>query len=473
MYAKPSRSLLAASVIAALYTSTAGANAIIVAGTCTIDAAIASANTDTSVSGCIAGSGADAITIPLGSYPVGELPHITSDIAFVGLGPTPPMIAGDGAHRLFFIGSDTSAPIVSFSNLILSGGVAKGGNATNAAGAGAGLGGAVFIYDGDVTIAGASFTGNGASGGSASGFNSLHTGGGGGGGMYGAGGSGASNYSNGGAGGYGGFGGGGGGGGISYPSEGGGTYGGDGGGTFGGSKATADVAPTGGGFGGGGGGGAPRFSPNPSWYGAGGGFGGGGGGGGASGGTFNADTPGAGGPGGFGGGGGAAGNATAAAGANGGMGGFGGGGGAFGLLSGAMGLGGFGGGDAIEGGGGGGAGFGGAIFVRSGHLAITNSVFDGNSSTHGSSASGGNFGVAKGAALFAVNLLTNANGNQQGMPVALPVVGGCANTFTNNAADDAGSTNGDNTDVFGADRTGLTLACDDRVFADGFDPPGG
>ena len=83
----------------------------------------------------------------------------------------------------------------------------------------------------------------------------------------------------------------------------------------------------------------------------------------------------------------------------------------------------------------------------------------------------GGHGLAKGAAVFALNILTNANGNDQGMPAALPQVTGCANTFGSSTAPDAGTGNRDNVDVFGADRLGLTLACGDRVFTDGFDPP--
>ena len=156
----------------------------------------------------------------------------------------------------------------------------------------------------------------------------------------------------------------------------------------------------------------------------------------------------------------------------GGLGGFGGGGGMNGIgeVGGLGGAGGFGGGSAVPSGGGGGAGFGGAVFLRAGTLHLSASAFVSNGVLQGASALG-NAGLAKGGALFALNQLTNANGNNQGMPAALPTVDGCANTFATSVAADAGTSNSDNVDVFGADRLGLTLGCDDRLFADGFDPP--
>jgi hypothetical protein len=149
------------------------------------------------------------------------------------------------------------------------------------------------------------------------------------------------------------------------------------------------------------------------------------------------------------------------------MGGFGGGGGANGL-SGSPGLGGFGGGDGGGNLGGGGAGFGAAIFIRSGHIDVVDSQFANSTSTRGASSSSSQ-AWAKGAAIFAIDILGNGNGNDQGMPAVLPTVTGCANTFTASTAADAGGSNTDNADVFGADRIGLRLACDDRIFAAGFD----
>jgi hypothetical protein len=470
----PPFAALAASITLALSAPAARAAGIVVDGsTCTLANAISSANADAPVGGCLAGSGADEILIVANAVLSGELPAVTSDIAFVGVVPPQPtaIVSGDGFHRLFFIGDETHAPNVSFNGITLSGGVAHGGGTTNAGGAGAGLGGALFVYDGTVSVDNVFFTENGATGGAASGFAATHAGGGGGGGMFGAGGGGAVNDGgSGGLGSSGGFGGGGGGGGNTYASEGGGGSGGTGGGLSGGAGGIGTTPAQAGGFGGGGGGGAAPGTSYQSTPGASGGFGGGGGGGAGSGGMFNNfDIGSSGGDGGFGGGGGAGGNATSSNGGSGGMGGFGGGGGSNGQMA-AFGLGGFGGGDAAEGGGGG-AGFGAAIFIRSGHLDVVNSQFSFNTSTHGMSSNNVDHGLAKGAAIFAVDVLVNGNGNIQGMPAALPTVTGCADTFANSTAADAGSSNTDNADVFGADRTGLTLACDDRIFADSFDPP--
>lgn len=477
----PPLALLAGSIVAALATASPGYAAIIVAdGTfCTLSNAITAANTDLIVGGCRAGSGADAILISGDMTLSVELPAVISDIAFSGPFATSTAINGDGLHRLFFIGSDASAPAVSFSNLVLNGGKAQGGGSSKGAGAGAGLGGGLFIYDGNVSMNGVTFSNNLATGGAASGFTAQHSGNGGGGGMFGIGGTGASGGGSGyvgGAGGAGGFGGGGGGGGDTFSSEGGGNNsGGVGGGFFGGGGGNgSSIMAFAGGFGGGGGGGGANGGVFVSQPGASGGFGGGGGGGAGSGtNPPNIDVPGAAGAGGFGAGGGGGGSATSGTGGNGGMGGFGGGGGSvgFGLTAGAQGLGGFGGGDPFEGGGGGGGGFGGAIFIRSGQLDLVNTQFSGNSASRSAISSGSPLALGKGGAVFAMHVLTQENGDNLGMPTALPKVTGCINTFSSSTASDAGSTSRDNVDTFGADRLGLTLICNDRIFADGFGVP--
>ena len=137
-----------------------------------------------------------------------------------------------------------------------------------------------------------------------------------------------------------------------------------------------------------------------------------------------------------------------------GSGGFGGGGGDFsGLLGSQPGYGGYGGGGGYAGfgggggfrGSGGGAGLGGGIFVRSGSLTLNNTTFTGNTATGGTA---GNYsGQGLGGAIFIMQSTTNTNGNDQGMPSALPTVTSVGNpTFSgNSAADDAGtSTNDDN-----------------------------
>ncbi|MEG4622018.1 DUF4347 domain-containing protein, partial [Microcoleus sp. M2_D2] len=203
------------------------------------------------------------------------------------------------------------------------------------------------------------------------------------------------------------FGGGGGlfGSGVNNPGGGPGGIGGYGGtGNYGGFGGTAPGGA--GGFGGGGGG------TNGGTGGAGG-FGGGGGGG-------------VGGPGGFGGGGGFNGN-----------GGYGGGGGTPG----------FGG---AAGNGGGGAGFGGAIFIRTGSLTLNNATFTGNAAVRGT---GANPGQAKGGAIFAMRSLTNTNGNNQGMPAALPTIISRGATFTGNTAVNQAGVPGANTPANGIGNT--------------------
>lgn len=90
--------------------------------------------------------------------------------------------------------------------------------------------------------------------------------------------------------------------------------------------------------------------------------------------------------------------------------------------------------------GGNGAGMGGAIFIRSGSLNITNTSFDDNSAVRGGSANVDPALEAKGygGAIFVMHTVENTNGNNQAMPNVLPTVSGCEVTFGDlavNAAD--------------------------------------
>jgi len=489
---RPSLRRLSGAIVTALAAvSAASANVIVVDASCTLDKAIDAANFDSAVVGCaIVGSGRDTIKInDANTVLTGELPAVVSDIDFVGTGATPRAIDGDGIHRLFFIGDAGTAPTVTFSNLAFNSGVARGGNSVDSteagggAGAGAGFGGALFIVSGNVSVSGSSFASNSAIGGSTSGYvrygmGNSGSGSGGGGGLSGTGGTGGDEIASGSDGGSGGFGGGGGGGGDTYPIENGGSNGGAGGGGavfggYGGSGGWAGSYSAGSGeFGGGGGGGAGSAAPqSPGQSGAGGGFGGGGGGGGGAGGNVNSLVAGPGGPGGFGAGGGAGGSAGAYGGGGaGGNGGFGGGAGAGGLgsINGSPGAPGFGGGQEFEGGGGGGAGFGGAIFIRAGTLDLVGNQFSNNSSAVGTTT--GKPGMAKGGAVFALHILQNASGNDQGMPEELPMVAGCGNAFSGNAATSAGSGDLDNPSTFGTSLGALVQPCD-MIFTNGFDSP--
>ncbi|CAD5967981.1 DUF4347 domain-containing protein [Planktothrix agardhii] len=369
---------------------------------------------------------------------------IDSNIAFIGGGFT---VSGDvnnnssndaGDVRPFFIKSGT----VSFSNLTITGGRAQGGNGsgTNSGGGGgaAGMGGALFIYNGDVTIDNVIFTSNQAIGGSSANNNRFLAGGGGFGGNSGVGMAGSSGGNGGG-----GFGGNGGSNtNASYIGGNGGS-----GGAFGGSGG-AGGNRTNGGNGTGGGGGGGGFNWTNGGNGA---FGGGGG-------SAGDQSSLSGGWGGFGGGGGAAGS--------GGRGGFGGGGGVS-IHTNTPGAGGFGGG---AGGrttnyspllpGGGGAGMGGAIFVREGSLTLQNTTFTNNTTTGGT---GANNGKALAGAIFvldaAAQTAQTTQGNTQGMPAALPTVNvvGYLRSSGNSAAQNASATT-DNNDIYGSLNTAPTLA---------------
>lgn len=119
-----------------------------------------------------------------------ELPPITKDLNFTSiLGST---IRSSGSFRIFTVGSDVSAPTVTFSNLTFTGGVARGaaGTSTNAVGGVGGNGGnagggALLVNNGNITLVNMVFQGNRAEGG-AGGGGTAGTGGNGGNGLGGA-----------------------------------------------------------------------------------------------------------------------------------------------------------------------------------------------------------------------------------------------------------------------------------------------
>jgi hypothetical protein len=337
-------------------------------------------------------------------YGPNGLPPIASDITIEGNGATIQRAAGAPNFRLFFVGADPlnantlnyvtpGAGSLTLRNVMLAGGLAKGGNSFGGGG-GAGMGGAIFSQ-GAVTIDASTLTSNTARGGATStgedgggGIGTdaqATTGGGFGSGTFGGAGGGA-----------GGNGGGGGGAGIragetgatataTAPGAGGGAQtglggaggnGAVGGDASGGGGKSVDTTLTGGAGGAFGAGGAPGGFLG-SGQGAGG-VGGGGGGGGATGGG-----------GGFGAGGGAASESQIGGVTTeqvGGTGGFGGGGGGSYLVNGGhAGAPGFGGGTPNATEGGSGAGMGGAIFNMHGTLTITNSTLSGNAAVGGTS----------------------------------------------------------------------------------------
>ena len=141
------------------------------------------------------------------------LPLITQRMTITGPGADKLMISGNNFHRVFFVDASDN---VTFQNLTIADGYAKGGDGGPRAGGGAGLGGGIFVNSGYVNISGVVFTncsavgGNGggsgitAGGGGGLGGNGgdalLSYAGGGGGGFYGAGGS--ANWGGGGGGGF-------------------------------------------------------------------------------------------------------------------------------------------------------------------------------------------------------------------------------------------------------------------------------
>ncbi|NEZ04938.1 hypothetical protein G4Y73_12340 [Wenzhouxiangella sp. XN201] len=472
----PRRTHLAVAISAALVAPVAAQAAVVpVDGdTCTLADAITAANLDNTFGGCPAGSGKDTLVIQEPLTLSQELPRITSDLDMLGSFSSPITIIatsldpGAQPKRHFHIGhseggSDTG-PTVGLFGLNLMGGIAEGGPGIDGGGGGAALGGSIFIDSGDVLIRSVTFENNEARGGDGSNRGSNATGAGGGGGMGGDGGVGGDGLSGdpsatGGDGGSTAFGGGGGGGGDAFSA------GGDGGGNFSGAGGAEGVSGEAGGFGGGAGGGGGQSEFGGPGAGGSGGFGGGGGGGGGS--FGGGDTGGTGGFGGFGGGGGGGGNGEGNGGA-GGNGGFGGGGGVGGNAEGpdgSSGSGGFGGGDALDAGSSGsGAGLGGAIFIRTGSLTIQNTTFESNLAAGGE----GGGGQGLGGAIFALHTLSNANGNNQGMPLALPTVEGCDVTFSFNDAGNAGVSDTDNSDTFGTSRDDLDETCP-PIFEDRFE----
>jgi hypothetical protein len=326
------------------------------------------------------------------------LPIVTTPLTFNGNNL---VVNGDNKYRLFFVDAPAGAA-VTFNNLTLFGGRAKGGDGGPGSGGGLGAGGGIFINSGNVTVANVVFTGNAAAGGKG-GF-AISAGGGGAGGLGGNGGNGPS----GGGGGYLGNGGnpggtsviinGGGGGGKDTDGQSGNTFGGaSGGGEGGQGPAFGGGAPGGIGLGNSGGGGGSLASHGANGIAANGGSGGRFGGGGASGTGGNIGGNGGdfggggaseirGGNGGFGGGG-------ASANSVGGSGGFGGGGGGsvspggFGLAGPFAGNGASGSGQGIDylSRGGGGAALGASVFVRGGgaSLTVVDSTFDAGTVTAG------------------------------------------------------------------------------------------
>lgn len=397
-----------------------------------------------------------------------SLPPILSSLSILGDGND--TISGDNLHRVFTIERGT----VTLKVLTIANGVAKGTDGQRGAGGAAGMGGGLFIENGDVMLQQVTFRHNRAIGGNGSyapsqsqiterkqdvevnrgaivsingislnegdlpniepkeffihlerdrlranrgaiaGVNGIGIGG-------------IGSIAFGGGGGFGGFG-----------NAGNGGNGGNGGANSG----------NGGNGGNGGDGGTGIFGSFGLWdrqggigtvaFGGGGGFGGfgnagnGGNGGNAVAAIASGGNGGNGGNGGFGGGGGS--------------GGFGGKGGKVGVSgkTGQPGRGGFGGGKGVVGFGGGGGAFGGALFVRSGHVTLVETTFVGNTAIAGD---GAESGQGKGGAIF---ILPDALKQKAHVRVAPSVISlGKWPNFTDNMASHALNTADDNLDIYG------------------------
>ncbi len=353
------------------------------------------------------------------------LPIITESVTIVGPGTGLLIVSGNNQYRVMFVQSG----FVELRDFTIANGRAQGGNgADDGGGGGAGMGGAIFVNNGDVLVRGVVFNNHVAKGGQG-GRGDYNFYGGGGGGMRGAGG--AAN------------GGGGGGGGFTNNGGASGSNGGNGAADpffAGGTAGTAGEFGLGGAGnnGGGGGGDGDVFGGN----GGNGGFGGGGGGGGAA--TAQGGDAG---HGGFGGGGGGAGPDDSGNPNAGGNGGYGGGAGAgIAYTSGGI-PGTFGGAAGSAGtslpGAGGGAGLGGAVFVKSTGTfrmvgcSFTNCVADsGGRGLSFDAASNGSRGQGKGGAIFIE-------------PGGI-VIDYAGNTFASNTARDQGGTGSDNHNQYGS-----------------------
>jgi len=111
------------------------------------------------------------------------------------------------------------------------------------------------------------------------------------------------------------------------------------------------------------------------------------------------------------------------------------------------------------------AAMGGAIFVRSGNLNLSRVNIENSQATATDGAKG------LGGALFIIHSTTNSNGNNQGMPPVLPTVSGCSLTFNGNTATGDTNTNNNNDNVFDLANNFENLPfCEDvPIFINGFE----
>ncbi|MDW3192028.1 MAG: cadherin domain-containing protein [Cytophagales bacterium] len=97
------------------------------------------------------------------------LPNITEDLTINGAGSSSTIIDGNNQVRPFFIGgilqSSTDAPMIAIDGLTIQNGYAEGESPNGNAGGGAGMGGGMFVNNGNVTMTNVLFSGNSVLGG--------------------------------------------------------------------------------------------------------------------------------------------------------------------------------------------------------------------------------------------------------------------------------------------------------------------
>lgn len=147
---------------------------------CSLRAAIAAANIDTSVAGCPAGMGTDTIVLPAGRYALAIPPsgvdgessgdlNVTSNLTIEGGGATTTTLDGAGLDRVFAIANGAT---ITIAGLTVTGGQAEaGGDASNSGfgppepdsegnGGGYGQDGGGILDEGVLTLVGDVVTGN-------------------------------------------------------------------------------------------------------------------------------------------------------------------------------------------------------------------------------------------------------------------------------------------------------------------------
>jgi CSLREA domain-containing protein len=151
-------------------------------GNCTLREAIIAANTDTAIDACVAGDGADVITLTAGAYVLtvtgagenaaltGDL-DITSTLVIVGAGPDQTIIDANGIDRVFDIRPSAGTVVISGVTLINGNVTGNGGGIYNEDAAltlintavssnTANQGGGVYVYSGQATLSGGQVVSN-------------------------------------------------------------------------------------------------------------------------------------------------------------------------------------------------------------------------------------------------------------------------------------------------------------------------